>query len=47
VIVMRGGKVVEHGPAEQIFSNPQTEYTRALISAAFDIEAAPDGIVNQ
>ncbi len=47
VIVMRHGKVVEHGPADQIFENPQTDYTRALISAAFDIEAAPEGIVSQ
>jgi microcin C transport system ATP-binding protein len=39
VIVMRNGKVVEEGPAEQIFAAPQTEYTQALIAAAFDLEA--------
>ncbi len=38
VIVMRDGKMVEHGPAQQIFDNPREAYTRALISAAFDIE---------
>ena len=27
VMVMRDGKVVEHGPAEQIFGPPQTAYT--------------------
>ena len=47
VIVMRNGKIVEAGPSEQIFGNPQTDYTRALISAAFKIETAPVGIVSQ
>ncbi|MGB7433570.1 MAG: ABC transporter ATP-binding protein, partial [Ahrensia sp.] len=45
VIVMRNGKVVEYGPAEQIFDNPQTDYTKALIAAAFDIEAANHEVV--
>ena len=47
VIVMRGGKVVEHGPAEQIFTRPETDYTKALISAAFRIETAPEGVVSE
>jgi microcin C transport system ATP-binding protein len=47
VIVMRNGKIVEHGPASQIFEAPQTEYTKALISAAFRIETAPVGAVSQ
>jgi microcin C transport system ATP-binding protein len=47
VIVMRAGKVVEAGPSEQIFGNPQTAYTRALISAAFRIETAPVGAVSE
>ena len=47
VIVMRNGKVVEAGPCEQIFENPQTDYTRALISAAFRIETSPVGVVSQ
>jgi len=38
LIVMRQGKVVEAGPAAQIFAAPQTEYTRALFAAAFSIE---------
>ncbi|MBN9255752.1 MULTISPECIES: ABC transporter ATP-binding protein [unclassified Mesorhizobium] len=47
VIVMRNGQVVEAGPSEQIFERPQTDYTRALISAAFRIETAPTGVVSQ
>jgi microcin C transport system ATP-binding protein len=35
IIVLRRGRVVEQGPAEQIFSDPQQDYTRALIAAAF------------
>ncbi|MCB8821713.1 ABC transporter ATP-binding protein [Microvirga rosea] len=39
VIVMQNGKVVEEGAAEAIFSRPQTDYTRALFAAAFNLEA--------
>jgi microcin C transport system ATP-binding protein len=46
LIVMRAGRVVEHGPAEQIFNDPQHPYTRALIAAAFEL-AAVDGEVAQ
>jgi microcin C transport system ATP-binding protein len=40
VIVMRDGKVVESGTADEIFDHPRTEYTKALMAAAFELEVA-------
>ena len=45
VIVMRAGKVVEEGPAKEIFSNPKEEYTRTLMAAAFDLSVARQGAI--
>jgi len=36
VMVMKQGDVVEHGDADAIFDAPQTDYTRALMAAAFE-----------
>jgi microcin C transport system ATP-binding protein len=47
VIVMRQGKVVEKGPSTQIFNAPQQDYTKALMAAAFNIEAVETPAVNQ
>jgi microcin C transport system ATP-binding protein len=40
VMVLRNGKVVEEGPAAQIFDTPQQDYTKALLAAAFDLKVA-------
>jgi len=40
MIVMKQGDVVETGEAEQVFSNPQTEYTQTLLAAALDLKEA-------
>ncbi len=37
VLVMKSGDIVEAGTAEQIFDAPRTEYTKALMAAAFDL----------
>lgn len=34
VLVMRSGKIVEHGNTNQVFTQPSHEYTKALINAA-------------
>jgi len=47
IMVMRDGKVVESGPAADVFKNPQSDYTRALFAAAFNLETAPEGVVAQ
>ena len=39
VVVLRHGCVVEEGDAATVFARPRAEYTRALMSAAFEIEA--------
>ncbi|MDE0054245.1 MAG: ATP-binding cassette domain-containing protein, partial [Gammaproteobacteria bacterium] len=38
IIVMKDGVIVEQGAAKEVFTAPRTAYTRALMSAAFDIE---------
>ncbi|MAH83059.1 MAG: microcin ABC transporter ATP-binding protein [Rhodospirillaceae bacterium TMED8] len=45
IIVMKDGQVVEAGPAERVIDAPETSYTRALMAAAFDLEADESGVV--
>jgi microcin C transport system ATP-binding protein len=47
IIVMRDGKVVEKGPADQVFDSPQTDYTKALLAAAFELEATGSEAVSR
>jgi len=39
VVVMRRGRVVEQGPADQVFGAPTETYTKALMAAAFALDA--------
>jgi len=47
VVVMRSGRVVEEGPAAELFRSPKSDYTRALFAAAFNLETAGEGVVAQ
>jgi microcin C transport system ATP-binding protein len=38
ILVMKNGKVVEEGPAEDVFRAPKEDYTKALMAAAFDLK---------
>ena len=39
VIVMKDGLVIERGPTEQLFDDPQKDYTHALLAAALEGKA--------
>ncbi len=41
VVVMRNGRVVEHNPVQQIFTHPQTEYTRGLLACQPPLNEKP------
>jgi microcin C transport system ATP-binding protein len=45
VLVLKDGKVVEQGPANQVFETPRQAYTKALMAAAFSLEATESGVV--
>jgi microcin C transport system ATP-binding protein len=38
VVVLREGRVVEQGSADEVFANPREDYTRALMAAAFTLD---------
>jgi microcin C transport system ATP-binding protein len=46
IIVLRHGKVVEKGPAQTVFASPKTDYTKALLAAAFELEATRTDVVS-
>ena len=47
LVVMKSGRVVEQGPAAEIFAAPKTPYTQALLAAAFRIDAVETDAVSQ
>jgi len=47
VMVMRRGEIVEAGQVDQIFDNPQQDYTKALLAAALHLKATHQEAVQQ
>ena len=45
VVVLKDGNVVEQGAADTIFDAPETAYTKALMAAAFELQATETGVV--
>ncbi|KZL19620.1 Glutathione import ATP-binding protein GsiA [Pseudovibrio axinellae] len=45
VVVMQHGKVMEAGTSDEVFDTPQTDYTKALMAAAFRMEAIEGGVI--
>jgi microcin C transport system ATP-binding protein len=46
VLVMKDGHVVEAGAAKSLFQAPQHAYTRALMAAAFNLEAVEPNAIS-
>jgi microcin C transport system ATP-binding protein len=47
IVVLRHGRVVEQGPAEEVLTAPRHDYTRALMAAAFTLDADDTGVVEE
>ena len=39
IAMIHQGKILIAGTADQVFDNPKTDYARALMAAAFNLEA--------
>ena len=46
LVIMKEGKIVESGPAGEVFANPRHPYTKELLATAFQLAplAAPDSL---
>jgi microcin C transport system ATP-binding protein len=47
ILVLRAGHVVEEGDADAVLANPKEDYTRALMAAAFGLDAEAGGATDR
>jgi microcin C transport system ATP-binding protein len=47
IVVLRHGQVVEQGPADEVLTRPRHDYTRALMAAAFTLDADDSGVLEE
>ncbi len=47
IVVLRHGRVVEQGPADEMLARPRQDYTRALMAAAFTLDADESGATTE
>ncbi len=45
IVVLRAGRVVEQGEADEVFARPQEDYTKALMTAAFALQTTEQAAV--
>lgn len=45
IMVMREGRVIEHRPTDELFSDPEDEYTRNLLDAVLPVKAGLEPVV--
>jgi microcin C transport system ATP-binding protein len=45
ILVMRAGRIVERGSADEVFERPRELYTKALIAAALELVAVEGGVL--
>jgi len=46
IVVLRKGRIVEKGSADEIFAHPKEAYTKALMAAALELKADKSGAVS-
>ena len=47
ILVIKDGRAMEYGLADEVFEHPTTAYTKALMAAAFELKVAETEAISQ